>query len=286
MNWKIRLIVIVLALVVAGWQYFSAPTFTNPTSGRTERLGLTTEQESTLGLQSFQQVVAQSHVVTDGPQVDQVTRVAKRLAAIAGIDAPTFNWQVAVLDDSQVNAFCLPGGEVCVYTGILPVAASDAGLATVLGHEMAHATSHHGAERILRENAMDTAMLGVQGSMADMDYQQRQTVMGLLGAGTQVGVTLPFSREQESEADAIGLIYMARAGYDPHEAIAFWKRMQANSNAGSQSALLSDHPLDDEREAALEAELPKAMAEYQAVGSATDGSPANGSAAGDGTLEH
>ena len=265
MSWKLRLIVLVLALAVAGWQYLSAPQFTNPVSGRVERLGLNTEQESSLGLQSFQQVVAQAHVVTEGPLVDQVTRVANRLVAIAGLDAPTFKWQVAVLDDPQVNAFCLPGGEICVYTGILPVAESDAGLATVLGHEMAHATSHHGAERILRENAMDTAMMGVQGSMADMDWQHRQALMGLLGAGAQVGVSLPFSREQESEADAIGLIYMARAGFDPHEAITFWKRMAAQNGGGSQSGLLSDHPLDEKRIADLEAELPKAMAEYQAA---------------------
>jgi predicted Zn-dependent protease len=264
MNWKIRVAVLVIALLIAGWQYFAAPQFVNPTSGRTERLGLSPEEESSLGLQSYNQVLSQSQVVDTGPAVDQATRVAKRLVAVAGKDAPTFSWKVSVLDDPQVNAFCLPGGEICVYTGIIPVAESDAGLATVLGHEMAHATSHHGAERVLRENALNTAMLGVQGSLSDLDYQQRRTLMGLLGAGAQVGVSLPFSREQESEADAIGLIYMAKAGYDPHEAIAFWKRMAARG-AGQTSSLLSDHPLDEKRIADLEAELPKAMEAYQAA---------------------
>ena len=179
-----RVIPVMIALGAVGYQFLGAPQFTNPETGRTARRGLTEQQEVALGMQGFREVVAQSRVVTSGPAYEQVHRVSSRLAQ-AMADTVRFEWQVAVIDDPAQNAFCLPGGKICVYTGILPITKTDDGLAVVLGHEMAHATCHHGAERVLKQNMTQTAMLGVQGSMADLDYQQQRALMGLIGAGAQ-----------------------------------------------------------------------------------------------------
>ena len=255
-----RVIPVLIAFAAVGYQFLGAPQFTNPETGRTARLGLTEQQEITLGVQSFQEVIAQSRVITSGAAYDQVMRVSGRLAQ-AMRDTVQFDWQVAVVDEPAQNAFCLPGGKICVYTGILPITKTDDGLAVVLGHEMAHATCHHGAERVLRQNMTQTAMLGVQGSMADLDYQQQRALMGLLGAGAQYGVLLPFSRSHESEADLVGLKYMARAGYDPREAVAFWRRMAENSGGKSQPEFMSTHPLHETRIRQIEEWLPEIMKE-------------------------
>ena len=165
----------------------------------------------------------------------------------------------------QVNAFCLPGGKIVVYTGILDVAKTEAGLATVMGHEMAHATARHGSERLVKQQATQTLMAGVQFSLGDMSYEQRRVVMGALGAGAQFGILLPFGREHESEADAIGLTYMARAGYDPREAVAFWERMARSSGAGkAPPELLSTHPSHGTRVERLKVLMPKALEIYNA----------------------
>ena len=196
-----RVIPIMIALGAVGYQFLGAPQFTNPETGRTARLGLTEQQEVALGVQGFQQVVAQSKVVTSGPAYEQVRRVTTRLAQ-AMSDTVQFEWQVAVIDDPAQNAFCLPGGKICVYTGILPITKTDDGLAVVLGHEMAHATCHHGAERVLKQNMTQTAMLGVQGSMADLDYQQQRALMGLIGHP----VALPEAAKDLPAARALGRI--------------------------------------------------------------------------------
>lgn len=255
-----RLIPIVIGLAAVGYQYVGAPRFTNPETGRSARLGLSENQETELGLQGFHEVVAQSRQVSSGPDYDTVMRVSRRLEEAIGV-TEHMTWEVAVLDDPQQNAFCLPGGKICVYTGILPVTRTDAGLAVVLGHEMAHATCHHGAERVLRQNMTETAMMGVQGSMGDLDYSQRRALMGLIGAGAQYGVLLPFSRTHESEADHVGLKYMARAGYDPKEAVAFWTRMAEAGGSGKQPPeFMSTHPLHETRIRQIQEWLPEIVA--------------------------
>jgi metalloendopeptidase OMA1, mitochondrial len=259
-----RVIPIVIALAAVGYQFLGAPQFTNPETGRTARLGLTEQQEVALGMQGFREVVSQSRVVTSGPAYDQVHRVSSRLAA-AMSDAVRFDWQVAVVDDPAQNAFCLPGGKICVYTGILKITRTDDGLAVVLGHEMAHATCHHGAERVLQQNMTQTAMLGVQGSMADLGYQEQRALMGLLGAGAQYGVLLPFSRSHESEADLVGLKYMTRAGYDPREAVHFWRRMAEASGGSGQPEFASTHPLHETRIRQIEEWLPEVLKERAAT---------------------
>lgn len=258
----IKWIPILIAGLVIAWQYFSSEKVVNPETGRKSHVGLSVEQESALGLQSYQQVLAQSRPVESGPDLERVQRVVQRLAAATGEAGANVQWRVALVEDEKVNAFCLPGGEIVVYTGILPVAQGEAGLATVLGHEMAHAISRHGAQRVLQQNLTQTAMTGIAVSLSDMDYQKQRAVMGALGAGAQFGILMPFSRKHESEADAIGLIYMARAGYDPQESIRFWERME-QTGGGAPPEFLSTHPSHGTRIAQLQAAMPKALEEYQ-----------------------
>jgi metalloendopeptidase OMA1, mitochondrial len=259
---KFILFPIVIAAAVALFQYFGAEKFKNPETGRTTRVALSSDQEEQLGLQSYREVLSQSEVVRSGPEYDMVVRVAERLAGATGDAAKDFKWQVSLIRNPQVNAFCLPGGKIAVFTGILPYAKNEHGLAAVMGHEMAHAVARHGSQRLLRSSLTQTLITGASFSMSDMDYQQRQAVMAALGAGAQYGVLLPFSRDHEIEADQIGLLYMARAGYDPRESITFWKRM---SEAGGQQPpeFASTHPSHGTRIQQLEQFMPKALAEYR-----------------------
>jgi predicted Zn-dependent protease len=252
---------VVIAGLIIAWQYFSSERFVNPETGRKSKVGLSVEQEAALGFQSYRQVLAQSRTITSGPQFEMVRAVASRLAAATGKSGEGFEWQVSVIDEDKVNAFCLPGGKIVVYSGIIPVAQSPAGLATVMGHEMAHATSRHGAQRVFQQNLTQTAMTGLAVSLADMDYNQQRAIMGALGAGARFGILMPFGRQHETEADEIGLMYMARAGYDPRESLAFWQRMDRAGGAGPPE-FLSTHPSHGTRIEQLRAWMPKAMEEY------------------------
>ena len=235
--------------------------FVNPETGRKSHVAMSTREEALLGLQSYQQVLAQPESIDSGQELEMIKRVASRLASATGKAGAAFDWQVLLIRSSQINAFCLPGGKVVVYTGILPITENEPALATVLGHEMAHATSRHGSQRVLEQNLAQTALTGVAMSLSDMDYDKQRAVMGALGAGTQFGVLMPFSRKHESEADAIGLLYMARAGYDPRESIRFWQRME-NAGGAQPPEFLSSHPSHGTRIQQLEAEMPKALEEY------------------------
>jgi predicted Zn-dependent protease len=254
-----------LPLLLAGlffaYQYFSSEKFVNPETGRKSHVAMSTREEASLGVQSYQQVLAQSESINSGPDLEMVKRVASRLATATGKAGADFDWQVSLIRSSQANAFCLPGGKIVVYTGILPITQNEPALATVLGHEMAHATSRHGSQRVLEQNLAQTALTGVAMSLSDMDYDKQRAVMGALGAGTQFGVLMPFSRKHESEADEIGLLYMARAGYDPRESIRFWQRME-NAGGAQPPEFLSSHPSHGTRIQQLEAEMPKALEEY------------------------
>lgn len=257
----IKWIPLLLAGLFFAYQYFSSEKFVNPETGRASHVGMSTREEALLGLQSYQQVLAQSESIDSGPELEMVRRVASRLASATGKVSGDFDWQVSLIRSPQVNAFCLPGGKIVVYTGILPITQNEPALATVLGHEMAHATSRHGSQRVLEQNLAQTALTGVAMSLSDMDYDKQRVVMGALGAGTQFGVLMPFSRKHESEADAIGLLYMGRAGYDPRESIRFWQRME-NVGGPQPPEFLSSHPSHGTRIQQLEAEMPKALEEY------------------------
>ena len=255
---------LVIAVLVMLGQFMRSEKVVNPETGRKARVALSHEQEESLGLQSYQEVLSQARVIQSGPEYELVRRVAERLAPVTGEAAKDFKWAVSVVDSDQANAFCLPGGKIVVYTGILPYTKTEAGLAAVMGHEMAHAVARHGSERLLKTSLAQTFMMGATASlsMSDMDYQQRRAAMAALGAGAQYGVLLPFSRNHESEADQMGLLYMARGGYDPREAITFWQRM-AQAGGGQPPEFASTHPSHETRIRDIESFLPKALAEYE-----------------------
>ncbi len=249
----LRLLAVVLALLPG---CVRAP-YTN----RSQLILIDSQQEVALGAQAFRQVVARSRVDRDPKTNAKVDDVGERLAAVA--NRPDFKWQFVVLDDDkQVNAFCLPGGKVGIYTGILPVAENQAGLAVVMGHEIAHAIARHGAERMSQAQLAQLA-----GQVLAVGFGGRPEagmVLSAYGLGAQYGVLLPYGRTQESEADRIGLLLMAKAGYDPRTAIAFWQRMERVDRA-KPPEFLSTHPSGATRLRQLEAWMPDATRVYQST---------------------
>ena len=241
---------------------------TVPVTGRHELNLVSSGDEMQLGLSSFDQLKKDTPISHDAAVNAMVQRVGKRIAEVAGKDLPGAQWEFVVFDSKEANAFCLPGGKVGVYSGILPITKDDSGLATVLGHEVGHAVAHHGASRM--STAMVSQGLGqaagaAVGSSSYAAYQA--TFLSLYGIGSKVAVELPYSRSQESEADHIGIVYMGRAGYQPKEAVAFWERFSSyNQQRGGQSSFLSKflstHPVDATRIADLKKWLPEAEAEY------------------------
>ncbi len=217
-----------------------------------------------MGVQAYHEILRKSKISRDPRLNDLVTRVGTRIARATGrLDYP---WEFKVIeDDKQVNAFALPGGKVAVYTGILPVTKDDAGLATVMGHEVAHAIARHGGERVSQGLLVQVGLAAAQAAMANRDPRTVEQVTGLLGAGAALGIILPFSRAQESEADHLGLIYMAKAGYDPRAAISFWQRMEQTARGRpSPPEFLSTHPSHGTRIREIEQWIPEAMRYYQA----------------------
>lgn len=239
--------------------------------GRRQVVALNPAQEAQLGTQAFNQVLQESDVVEQGPAVDAVERVGRRLEKAAASPAvlrairlkpQDFQWAFRVVRSPQVNAFCLPGGKVVVYTGILPVCRTEAGLATVLGHEIGHALAHHGAERMAEQQLLQLGQQAVASSLSDLDPNRQRQILGLLGAGSKFGIELPFSRQHESEADHIGLILMAGAGYDPREAIRFWERMEKAGGGRQPPEFASTHPSHERRAEALKRWLPEVLPLY------------------------
>ena len=233
-----------------------------PVTGRKAFNLIPEDQAASLGADSYRQVLSSNKIITRGPDYDEVLRVGRRIAAAS--DEPGLQWEFNLIDDPKtVNAFCLPGGKVAVYSGILPVARNEAGLACVMAHEIGHAIARHGSERMTEQLMVQVGQAGLAAALQSKSPETQQLVLSAYGAGGTVGVLLPFSRKQESEADHIGLIYMARAGYDPHEAPEFWRRM-VQSSAGQQRPpeLLSTHPAPEDRVQQLEQLIPEAMKEY------------------------
>lgn len=234
---------------------------TLPETGKQAFVLTTPSQEINLGANAFADI-KRSQKISQDPAINaQVQRVAKRVIEAANM--PHLQWEVVVFDDPNPNAFALPGGKIGVHTGILPITASDAGLAAVLGHEIAHISQRHAAQRL----AQQMALLGVAslGSvLASDDPKVRARWMTAIGATGTLGVILPYSRQHELEADALGIIYAARAGYDPREAPKVWARMaQAARNYPRPLEFLSTHPVEQTRIRALEAQMPRAMQEFE-----------------------
>jgi predicted Zn-dependent protease len=249
-----RLIVVLVMLALVACQ-------TVPITGRSQIMLLPEGDELKMGLDSYQQILGKSKVSTDPRLNEQVTRVGRRIAEAT--ERSDYKWEFKVIEDAQANAFCLPGGKVAVYTGILPITRDDAGLAAVLAHEVAHAVARHGGERLSQQLAVDGVSAGMaQALLADRDPRWAQLGAAMLGAGFSVGLLLPWSRGQESEADHLGMIYMAKAGYHPSAARDLWVRMGAASGS-KQPVFLSTHPSAETRIAQIEGWMPEALKHYR-----------------------
>jgi predicted Zn-dependent protease len=246
---------------------------TNPYTGRSQLLMTSVDQEVEMGMQAYDQIkrdpkMKPSH---DPREIEPVKRVAARIIEAAkrskyGDMAKQFQWDVTVIkDDKTANAFALPGGKMAVYTGIFPVAKTEAGLAAVMGHEVVHALARHGAER-MSQGQLTNAALQVAGAAIGAGGGHPvlgQATMAALGVGAQVGVLLPFSRAHESEADYVGILLAADAGYDPRESVGLWERMAQLSGGGGPAEFLSTHPGHDTRIEQLKSWMPEAMAIYE-----------------------
>ena len=276
----VRWWVLLVAAAYFGWYWISHQ---QPASftGRTQLIDTSIEEEARLGLQAWQQTLAEADLVRDGPLPAQVREIARRLVDVGpgveqylartqGVPATTpwdaFDWEVGVIDSPQVNAFCLPGGKIAVYTGIVPVARNEHALAAIMGHEIAHALLRHGAERMAQQKLVQIGQMAASVSIGEMDPRQQQMVMAALGAGARYGLMLPFSRDHESEADRVGLMLTAAACYDPRESIGLWERMAEASGGGAPPEFMSTHPSSGTRIQQLQAWMPEALALREASG--------------------
>jgi predicted Zn-dependent protease len=221
-------------------------------------------QELALGVDAYQEILRTSKLSTDAEATAMVRRVGERIAKVS--HRPDFQWEYNLIDDPKTaNAFCLPGGKVAVYTGILPVTKTEAGLAVVMGHEVAHAIAKHGAERMSEQMLLALGEVSLAVALRDRPRETRSMAMAAYGVGAGLGVVLPFGRFQESEADRMGLMYMAKAGYDPREAVDFWQRMEAHSKGGQPPEFLSTHPSHETRVKNLREWTPEATRAFEAA---------------------
>lgn len=232
-------------------------------TGRSQMLLYSQQQMSQLGAQSFTQMKQQEKISKDAKVNRYVQCVAKAVTAEIPARYGIHSWEVVVFDSKEINAFALPGGKIGVYTGLLKVANNQDQLATVIGHEITHVLAQHTNERLSRTQLAGIGMAAADATLGQSEYGS--TTMAALGLGVQVGVLLPYGRAQESEADELGLELMARAGFNPAEAVTLWQRMSASSGGNKPPVLLSTHPSDQQRIAALQAELTQVEPLYQAA---------------------
>ena len=232
-----------------------------PITGRSQFIMVSPQQEMALGIKSAQEVLKTEKISTNPQQNAMVKRVGERIASVTG---KNYAWEFFVIDkDDEPNAFCLPGGKVFVYSGIFKYASNDDELAAVMGHEIGHALARHGAERMSRGQLTQITGQVLQSVMQGRgNPQNTATVMQAFGIGSQLGIMLPHSRTQEYEADNIGLVLMAKAGYNPQSALNFWKKFSQSGETPPE--YLSTHPAPQNRIEQIEALLPKVMPIYQA----------------------
>ena len=252
-----RLIAIVLIpILLAGCR-------TVELTGRRQLLLVPESNEMKLGASAFQETLAEERPSENRRYVEMVNRVGQRIAAVA--NRPEYDWEFKLIASPQQNAFCLPGGKVAIYEGILPVCQNEAGLAVVMSHEIAHALARHGGERMSQGylvNGVGTALSVV---LQNQEQVLQQRVAKAYGLASEYGFVLPYSRKHESEADHMGLMLMAKAGYDPSEAPAFWQRFSTSQGSPQQPEFLSTHPADERRSQDLAGLLPEAIQIYGTV---------------------
>ncbi len=257
-RWQIMVLFAIGAAV-----YYFANQETVPYTGRKQLRTMKPAAEMQLGLQSYKQILSDNrqNLVQSGPVVDAVREIGTRIARAASDEDPGFEWAFNVIESEQANAFALPGGYTAVYTGLIPIAENEDGLAVIMGHEIAHALAHHGAERMAQQNMKRIVGAGVAMGAGGMDMGAQKAVMGVFGGISQYGFALPFSRKHESEADEIGLLLLARACYDPREAPKLWERMGAQGGA-TPPEFGSTHPAPETRVADFNRLMPSAIEIY------------------------
>jgi len=234
---------------------------TAPYTGRQQVLLISEGEEMSLGLKAYQDTLKKEKISTDPKVTSMVKRVGTRIAAVA--NKPQYAWEFTVIDNPKtVNAFALPGGKVAVYTGILPYTQTESGLAFVIAHEVGHAIARHGGERMSEQLLLQLGQQGLNIAIASKSPAAIEAINTGYGLASTVGVILPFSRKMEYEADRIGLILMAKAGYDPREAPGFFERMMKASKSAAPPEFLSTHPADQNRIRNLNTLIPEAMAYY------------------------
>ena len=257
------------AALIAAAPLVLAGCYTNPVTGRQSLVLISQGQEVTLGQESFGAIRKAEKVSPDARANARVKRVGGRIAQAVGDQLPNAKWEFVVFESRDANAFALPSGKVGVYTGLLALAENDSELAIVMGHEIGHVIARHGAERM--SEAMVIAGVGAVSAAAiedKTDVQTRNLFLLAYGGVTAVGRVLPHSRANESEADRMGVIYAAKAGYDPRAAISFWQKMAKQKESGAPAAAkpawLSTHPADQKRIADLQAFMPQVGPVYEA----------------------
>lgn len=245
----------------------------NPFTGKSTLNFVPNSQLFPMSFSQYNQVLSESKVITGTKDAEMITRVGQRIktAAERYLDAnghsgylQGYQWEYKLIDSDQVNAWAMPGGKIAFYTGILPIAENEAGVAAIMGHEVAHALANHGAQRMSAAQLQQVGALA--GNIAIGDPKARNTFNQYYGVGTTVGAMLPFSRSHETEADQIGIYLMAIAGYNPDEAAELWKRMSAASGGQAPPEILSTHPSNASRIANLTTLAPKAREEAKKFG--------------------
>ena len=240
---------------------------TTPITHRRQVLLVPESQEIQMGVTAYDDVKTKNKISTNAKYKEVVDRVGQRLAQAAASQklGTNFQWEFVVIADQTQNAFCLPGGKVAFYEGILPVCQNEAGVAVVMSHEISHALARHGGERMSQQLEVQGAGKILQAVTKKAAPDKEEIFLTVYNAGAKYGFVLPYSRKHESEADEMGIHLLAEAGYDPNEAPKFWERFAASHKGATPQEFLSTHPSDDRRAAALRALLPKALEEYEAA---------------------
>lgn len=274
-----------LALLAAACALLGLPACTTvQETGRSQIILMSAAEEAAMGVQAFSQIKQQEKISTDPALNARIQRIGARVAAAVGRDLPNAKWEFVVFESEQINAFALPGGKVGFYTGLINLAANDDEIAIVMGHEVAHVTSRHGAERM--SQGMLIGLGGVALGVGTRNDKNAEYYMLAYGVGTTLG-SLKYSRDHETEADVVGLRFAAKAGYDPRAAASFWRKMAAKETGGRPPVWLSTHPSSQERIANLERMAPGLMPLYEqaranlAVGGAPARPPATTAAGGE-----
>ena len=244
---------------------------TVPITGR-KQLSLISDREmNAMSFQQYDQVIAESQLSSDAEATAMVKRVGVRIQGAVeqyfrdnGMSSHLkgYDWEFNLIESEQPNAWCMPGGKVAFFTGILPVCQSDAGVAVVMGHEIAHAIAEHGSERMSHQMAVQMGGMALSEATKEKPEETQAIYMSVFAVGAQYGAMLPYSRTHESEADHMGLIFMAMAGYNPREAPKFWERMSAGGG-GAPPEFMSTHPSDETRIRQLNEHMPEALGYYQ-----------------------